>query len=75
MTLDGANIRQAWHRFWQDSEMARNHHRALSIFSVTAIPRDVFLDLLLPTQLFVHLISVLDEGLEAARGDRPFPPG
>ena len=76
---DGAaateQIRLEWMRFLQNVEMARHYDSPYEL-ERASMPRNPIVDAILPTLLYVQLVSLLDEGLEAYRSakDVPFPP-
>lgn len=65
----------SWTNFLQQVELAK-HYDAPYELELASMPRNPILDAILPTLLYVQLVSLLDEGLEAYRAAKgvPFTP-
>ena len=57
------DILKAWHRLLQELELARNYHMPYLLFGISGTFRNPLLEYLLPSLLYVRLVSILDEAL------------
>lgn len=71
MAMSAEDIRKSWERFHQESLLASNYHMAprRSQIQSDQIPNPV-LDRLLPSMLFLRLVSIMDEALEFCIDER-----
>jgi|CXWL01.1.fsa_nt_gi hypothetical protein len=65
MAMSAEDILKSWERFHQEALLARNYHMAPRRTEIqnNQIPNPV-LDRLLPSVLFLRMVSILDEALE-----------
>lgn len=65
MAMSAQDIRKSWERFHQEALLASNYHMAPRRIQIQSdqIPNPV-LDRLLPSMLFLRLVSIMDEALE-----------
>ena len=55
---------KAWHRFLMDLELAKNYHRPYELDNHSGVtPPNPLLDMLLPSLLYIRLVSLLDDAL------------
>jgi len=55
---------KAWHRFLQELELAKNYHLPYALDNLFgATPRNPLLEKLLPSLLYIRLVSLLDDAL------------
>jgi hypothetical protein len=57
------DIAAIWRRLLIDVELAKNYHLSYSLSTMGATPRNPILEYLLPTLLYVKMVSILDEAL------------
>lgn len=71
MAISAGAIRKSWERFHQEALLATNYHMAPRRTEIQSnqIPNPV-LDRLLPSVLFLRIVSILDEALEFCIDDR-----
>lgn len=71
MAMSAEDIRKSWERFHQEALLAANYHMAPRRTEIQSnkIPNPV-LDRLLPSVLFLRIVSILDEALEFYIDDR-----
>lgn len=65
-----AEIQQAWNRFLQEYELAKNYHMPYLLNGFGGTFRNPLLDYLLPSLLYVKMVAILDEALHSFIGDR-----
>jgi len=65
-----AEIQQAWNRFLQEVELAKNYHMPYLLNGFGATFRNPLLDYLLPSLLYVKMVAILDEALIFFINDR-----
>ena len=52
-----------YQRFWQDLELARNYSRPYLLVSLGPIIRNPILEVILPSLLYIRMVSLFDDGL------------
>ena len=65
MSMDGSfrtNIAKSWGRLLYEIELARNYHQPLLLY-VTKMHRNPILEYLLPSLLYIKMVSIPDEAL------------
>jgi len=65
-----ADIQQAWSRFLQEIELAKNYHMPYLLEGFGGTFRNPLLDYLLPSLLYVKMVAILDEALVSFIRDR-----
>ncbi len=58
-----ADIQQAWNRLLQEFELAKNYHMPYMLNGFGTTFRNPLLDYLLPSLLYVKMVTILDEAL------------
>jgi hypothetical protein len=64
------DIQQAWNRFLQQVELAKNYHMPYVLNGFGSTFRNPLLDYLLPSLLYVRMVAILDEALALFISDR-----
>lgn len=57
------NVQNAWNRFLQELELAKNYHMPYLLNGFGGTFRNPLLDYLLPSLLYVKMVAILDEAL------------
>lgn len=65
-----ADMQQAWNRFLQEVELARNYHMPYTLNGFGGTFRNPLLDYLLPSLLYVKMVAILDEALSFYMSNR-----